>query len=283
VRLELLKKLLSVPSYTFHEEKMVACLVDEVNRRGVARCGRATVDEHNNVYIVKGDARFAPCVAAHIDSVHRWNEARIVQQDGIIFAVDNQGHPLGPGGDDKTGIFVALELLARFQNISVALFAAEEVGAVGARRAKAEFFERVAYVIEFDCPGAGLLSYTSGRTRLFKNDGPFIKRALPVLQRHGSTKWQHHPFSDVKALRQRFDIEAMNLSCGYHAWHRNDEYINLAEVAAALNLGEELIRALGEQRFEFRVGEPESPEPPIKVTGLSMDEPMSALAVNKSC
>ena len=273
MRLNLLKRLLAVPTWTFHEEKMVSFIMDHVNRRDVARCGRATVDEHNNVFVVKGNARFAPCVAAHIDTVQRWSKVQIVQQDGIIFSVDDQGRRVGPGADDKAGAFLCLELLERVENISVAFFAAEEVGCIGARNARADFFERVGWVMEFDCPARGLFSYTCGGVRLFKNDGEFIKRALPVLQRHGATRWQHHPYSDVKALRQRFDIEAMNLSVGYHAWHRDDEYVNLAETAAAVNLGEELIRALGERRYSFRIGEPESPSPPMEVTAMTVDEP----------
>lgn len=76
---------------------------------------------------------------------------------------------------------ICLELLERFDNIAVALFAAEEVGCVGSRNADPEFFERVGYVVEFDCPGRGLVSYTSGGVRLFQNDGDFIKTALPVM------------------------------------------------------------------------------------------------------
>ncbi|MGA2501777.1 MAG: hypothetical protein ABSH20_28890 [Tepidisphaeraceae bacterium] len=64
------------------------------------------MDEHNNVYIVKGNARFAPCVAAHIDSVHRWTKIQVIQQDGIPLGVDDQGGRVGPGADAKAGVFV---------------------------------------------------------------------------------------------------------------------------------------------------------------------------------
>ena len=277
MRLDLLKGLLAVPSYSFHEEKVVGFIREHVNRRGVARCGRVTVDQHQNVYIVKGNARFGPCVAAHIDSVQRWNDVQIVEENGTIFGVDGRGQRVGPGADDKAGVFVALELMERFQNIYVVLFAAEECGCIGVRNAREDFFRGIGFVIEFDCPGAGLISYTSGGQRFFRNDGEFINRALPVLQRHGATKWQRHPFSDVMVLRQRFPMECLNVSAGYRRWHCDDEFVNIGEVAAALNLGEELIRALGERRYSFRAGEPESPEPPIEVTGLVVDEPASWL------
>jgi hypothetical protein len=103
--------------------------------------------------------------------------------------------------------------------------------------ADARFFERVGYVLEFDCPAHGLVSYTSGGVRLFQNGGDFIERAWPVLDQHGFNRFQHHPFSDVKALRQRFNLSCLNLSCGYYNWHAHDEFVKLADVEAALALG----------------------------------------------
>ena len=78
-------------------------------------------------------------------------------------------------------------------------------------------------------------------------------------------------FSDVKALRQRFALCCLNLSAGYHRWHGADEYVDLAETAAAVEMGQELIQALGERRYEFPVGEPEAAMPPVEVTGLKVD------------
>jgi hypothetical protein len=55
-----------------------------------------------------------------------------------------------------------------------------------------------------------------------------------MLEAHGLTRWQHHPFTDVMALRERFGFSCLNLSCGYYNWHRPDEYVALNEVEAAL-------------------------------------------------
>ena len=101
----------------------------------------------------------------------------------------------------KAGVFICLELLERFDNIAVALFAAEEAGCVGSRNADPKFFERVGCVIEFDCPGRGLVSYTSGGVRLFENGGDFITeshhRELSVLL----VKMADRPFLAQKAER----------------------------------------------------------------------------------
>jgi len=128
----------------------------------------------------------------------------------------------------------------------------------------------VGYVIEFDCPGCGLVSYTSSGTRLFANDGEFIQTAAPVMQAHGLTRWQRHPFTDVMALRQRFNFSCLNLSCGYHNWHRSDDYVVVEEVEAAVNAGEALIAALGCRSYPFDAGADDVATPLCEVTGLQI-------------
>jgi putative aminopeptidase FrvX len=270
MNLELLKRLLAVPTSSMHEEQMVSFLVEHINRLGVAQCGQVAVDAHNNVYVVKGGARFLPCVAAHIDTVFGWTETEIVQRDKTLVGMDRHGHQIGIGADDKAGVFVCLELLERFENIAVAFFANEETGCVGAYHAKPEFFEQVGYVLEFDAPARGLVSYTVDGVRLFQNDGDFIQTAMPALQKHGLTHWQRHPYTDVKALRQRFDLSCLNLSAGYHNWHRPDEFVDLEDVDAAIIAGTELIQVLGCRCYPFPVGASDTVDPLIEVTGLSV-------------
>ena len=268
MRLDLLKQILAVPTCSRQEGRMVKFLVEHVRQRGASRCGEVTTDEWNNVYIRKGSPECLPCLAAHLDTVHPPRPVEVVQQDGILFGLDEHDRPTGIGADDKAGIFVCLELLERFDNIAVALFAAEEIGCVGAHHAPAAWFNDVGYVIEFDCPGIGLVSYTSGGIRLFANDGEFIQAAKPVLDAHGLTRWQHHPFTDVMALRERFGVSCLNLSCGYHNWHRPDEYVVLHEVEAAVAAGADLVRALGCRRYPFGADEDDAALALLEVTGL---------------
>ena len=277
MRVELLKQMLAVPSPSYREKAMVEFIVRHVEQMG-PRCGvRCRVDEHNNVYITKGDAEFLPCVAAHIDTVHRLAPATIVQHGGLVVGFDEAGRRTGIGGDDKAGVYICLDLLERFDNIAVALFAAEEVGCVGSRNADPDFFKRVGYLIEFDCPGRGLISYTSGGVRLFQNHGDFITTALPIMCRHGALNWQNHPFSDVKAIGGRFGLCCLNVSAGYYNWHRRDEFVKLADVEHALAFGTDLIRALGNRRYDFDSSVPDLADPAVPVTDLNLDTLMNTL------
>jgi tripeptide aminopeptidase len=270
MRIDLLKRILAVPSCSRQERLMVEFLTAYVKEGGERLRGRCWSDAHNNVYIVKGRADHYPCVAAHIDTVHPMTYVQIIQQDGMLIGFDQYGQRTGIGADDKAGVYICLELLERMDKVTVALFAAEEVCCEGAYAAETAFFEKVGYVVEFDCPARGLLSYTSGGVRLFQNDGDFIQRALPVLQEHGLTRWQHHPFTDVMALRQRFGFSCLNLSCGYHNWHRPDEYVVLDEVEAALAAGEDLLRVLGCRNYAFAAYGGDAALPLLEVTGLQL-------------
>ena len=258
---------------------MVSFLTEHVRQRGSKRCGQLVTDRLNNVYIRKGKPGVVPCVAAHLDTVHEPGPVKIVRKAGRLFGVDDTGEHTGIGADDKAGVFICLELLERFDDIMVVLFAAEEIGCIGAQQAPAEWFKDAGYVIEFDCPGRGLVSYTSNGVRLFANGGEFMAAAAPVLKAHGLTRWQHHPFTDVMSLRRRFGFSCLNLSSGYYNWHRQDEYLVLDEVADALLAGEALITALGCRAYPFKPGaEPDGP-PLFEITGLQVNPPGSISAV----
>jgi hypothetical protein len=148
--------------------------------------------------------------------------------------------------------------------------AEEEIGFVGAMNADAAFFKQVGYAVEFDAPATGLVSYSAGGQRLFENDGEFVTLAMPVLERFGFTHFQHHPFTDVTGLRKRFPFSCMNTSCGYHHWHRDDEYANIAEVETSLAMATELIAALGNRRYDFDASRPDTAKPPVEVTELRL-------------
>lgn len=90
MRVELLKQLLAVPSPSYRERAIVECIVKHIEQMGPRAGFRRRVDEHNNIYIIKGDAACLPCVTAHIDTVHRRAPARIVQHGGLLASTSIQ-------------------------------------------------------------------------------------------------------------------------------------------------------------------------------------------------
>lgn len=269
MNIHLLKSLLAVPTCTGHEKAMVSFLLEHVSEDPRKR-GRVMRDEHNNVFIVKGqpaEGGYYPCVAAHTDTVFPLSHVNIVRRNSDFIGLNKQGQQRGIGGDCKTGIHVCLELLETFDVLKVALFASEENGCRGAFAAHSSFFDDVGYCIEFDCPSYGVMSYTCGGERLFENNGPFIRTALSVLQSCNINRWQHHPFTDVMALRKRFEFSCLNLGSGYYRWHSNDEYVKVDDVRQAVSAGMSLLTALGQRNYPVQ---DLSGVSPINVTNLNI-------------
>lgn len=273
MNVDLLKDLLAVQTSSWHEQPMVDWLVHYIihNVKGAT----VTVDPHRNVYISKGTARYSPCVAAHIDTVQPYRQVRIVEDGPRLIGFEKEKQ-VGIGADDKAGIFVCLNLLQRFKDIRVIFFATEEVGCQGAKKADARFFDDLAYLIEYDCPSHGMVSYTCSGVRLFQNRGDFILTALPVLEKHGSVLWQRHPYTDVMAVRNRFPISCLNLSCGYYNWHAPNEYVHLPDVAVAIEQGAALVKTLDHVRYECPVNlDDDHTFPPITIGPLHVPDPLN--------
>lgn len=272
MNIKLLKDLLAVPTVSNDELPMVIWLLDYIKHNIPG--AKVSMDEWWNLYVTKGNSEFSPCVAAHSDTVHAHQKITIAEDGGCLVGHNSYGHRTGIGGDDKAGIFVCLSLLRRFNNIRAVFFATEEYGCVGARNVNPAFMVGVAYLVEFDCPSRHMLSYSCGGVRLFANNGEFIKTALPALQKHGSVLWQKHPYTDVMAIRQKFPVSCLNLSCGYYNWHSPDEFVKISDVGLAIEQGEAVLAALGNTHYACPIIIPENEgEPLIKITGLHVPPP----------
>lgn len=270
MNLDTFKQLLAVPTCSFREDRMVQWLQDYLRER--LPTALVFTDGSNNVYVTKGGGAYLPCVAAHIDSVQPLKTVRIQQTGDVLTALDHRGCQTGFGADDKAGVFVCLNLLEQCENIKAVFFAAEECGCVGARNALPQFFDDVAYVIEYDCPSRQMLSYSVGGVRLFSNGGSFIQEALPVLNHYGTVHWQHHPYTDVMALRLRFPVSCFNLSCGYYNWHASSEYVKISDVAHAVEQGCTLVETISRRQHSCPVRLLEDVSPHRSITGLRLPE-----------
>jgi len=252
----ILRELLETPTYSGQEARMINYLVNYCTGCGYD----SQVDSAGNVLIIKGKPPvdgFYPLVCAHTDTVHPPGPpVTVMERRGNLlgYADDLGGVRAGMGGDDKAGIFVCLELLRTQPCLKVALFTSEEIGCLGSKSAEDFFFQDVGYAIEFDSPHNDIVSFSCDGQELFDDKGQFIRRAELLLETHGTTKWQRHPYTDVAVLRRRFGFECLNLPCGYFAMHSEHDFVNLAGVENAIELGTKLLTVLGCQRYTLKPG-----------------------------
>lgn len=258
---QLLKDILSIPTKTYQEHRMIDFLVNYLTKEGYDWY----LDEMNNIYVTKqtdDNVDYFPCVVAHTDTVHKINvinirEERLPNDKGerkfALKGYDDDGQPSGIGGDDKCGIFACLELLKELPNLKVGLFVSEETGCHGSKQADPEFFSNVGYAIQFDAPGDWMISEYCMGVQLFDRNSEFFKICNEVLTTtfNPECKYQSHPYTDVYALKQKFDFSCINFAIGYHNYHTANEYVIVDEVYNGIKTGKEMIEKLGNKKYQF--------------------------------
>jgi putative aminopeptidase FrvX len=262
-QIQLLKDILSVPTKTHQEERLVNFLVSYFDRKEVG----IMKDDMGNLMIVKGEADYYPCVVAHTDTVHpidsdyidikevnRWNTCGDIKAALTGFHPET-GEPSGCGGDDKAGVFVCLQLFELFDNIKLFFPVAEETGCHGSKAVSSEWFDDVGYIIQFDSPTNNTMSKTLRGRTLYDDQSGFSSTVMGLITEHGITEHQAHPYTDVATLGERFELQCLNLAAGYYDMHQAEEYVIIDDVVNAITLGERLITTLGEKQYAKRLEE----------------------------
>lgn len=256
--LELLKAVLSVPTATYHEEKMVAFLVNWLTENNIEHY----VDQYNNVYATKQESKdlsedfYFPCVISHTDTVHGLNEINVVEemlpnaQKEVKLSYkgyDDNGDPTGIGGDDKCGVFACLTLLKELPYVKAAFFVSEETGCHGSMKADPSFFTNVGYGIQFDAPENWMITEKCFGQVLFDRETEFFDACDEVLTEGMGDRMRYmvHPYTDVYALRGKFDFSCINFSIGYYNYHTKNEYVVVEDVMNGIDMGRKMIEKLG--------------------------------------
>jgi len=201
-----------------------------------------------NIYVTKGSAGTFPCVVAHMDTVHDLNDDfKIYEANGNLFAFDaKEMQQVGIGGDDKVGVFIALEMLRLFENIKLVFFTQEEIGCVGSGRAKLSFFAHCAFVLQCDRKGNNNFIRNNGFIQLFGQD--FENKVAPLLAKYGYSFAEGY-ITDVVQLKELgLPIAVANISCGYYWPHSDREYVNINDVELCLGLVYDIIDLLGREQ-----------------------------------
>ena len=91
---------------------------------------------------------------------------------------------------------------------------------------------------------------------LYDDQSGFSSTVVGLITEHGITEHQHHPYTDVATLGERFELQCLNLAAGYYKMHQAEEYVIIEDVVNAIALGKQLIVTLGEKQYAKRLEEP---------------------------
>ena len=267
---EFIKEVLSVPSCSGKEAMLREYIERFADERGIAHHR----DGKGNLYLTKGnpDGRnklrpsrckppyggYYPCLVNHMDTVQAWQGAFVDQAQPIdILERVRGGHTElyaeggGIGADDKLGCAIALALVDVLPVVKAVFFVEEELGMLGSRELDVDWFDDVGFCLSFDSPDRNRASRTcSGR--LLYSDGFFGEILQPICARHGVTRFNAEPFTDVTQVRAKTNVMCFNVGNGGRLAHSPSEYLVVEDAQSAYALGKELLEAVGTSQHWFQ-------------------------------
>lgn len=252
-RLKNLKDVMSVQTAS-HNVKLMNKYIKEFVK-GVPDC--TIYKNHGNLYVTRGGADLYPCVVAHTDTVHDIHKEFTIQRHkDVLYAINEKIERVGIGGDDKVGVFIALEILRTTPICKVAFFRDEEVGCVGSKLADMTFFEDVSLVLQCDRQG-----YSDFVNNIFWSDmfgDDFSQAVAPLLDKYNRVE-SDGGMTDVWQLTENgLGVACANMSCGYYDPHTDNEFIIISEVFSTLDFVDEVLNTLGQKKWVMKPGDRES-------------------------
>ena len=253
---DLMYRVLSIPTYTGKEHRMIEFLMDYAKDKGYD----GGIDEKGNVYMCKGtppDGGYYPCMTAHMDTV-QYEQIPFIEAGKPIPLVTEEikgkhwiyAEDFGLGGDDKAGIVIALTIVDKLRVCKAVFFVEEESGCYGSQKVELSWFKDVGYIMAFDSPEGNCASWSCSGECLF--DKAFYETYLAELgNKFGLTKYVAHPYTDAMVLRIDTALMSMNFGAGYYKYHTPNEYCIAEEMDNAAAMGLYLANRLGYKEYVF--------------------------------
>ncbi len=240
-----LTDILQIQTYTGQQFRMFSYLVRQI--KNIPGCRLHS--KNGNLYVVKGKAKRYPAIVAHMDTVHPIVEDLCVLQVGTLLTGFNRTKMMqtGIGGDDKVGVYIALECLRKFNSIKVVFFRDEECGCKGSAVADLIFFANCNFVLQ--CDRMNNCDFIIQGAGIELSNKKFQHTIWPLVCER---KYQYTAGSltDVVMLKiLGITCAVANISCGYYRPHTNYEFINSDDVNNCLQLVFSLIDRFGKTHF----------------------------------
>lgn len=235
---EFLKEVLTLQSESGKEKEQINPNIHSILRRINSQHKlslKVEEDTVGNIYITKGkDFDLYPCIVAHTDNVGKYhNNKTIVEVNDILMAFNETGQ-VDAHGDDKIGLFCALQALIDLPRLKVGLFIDEERGCNGSRVALLDFFKNTYFILQSDRKGnSDWITYSNGVDICNQAFKDFVS---PIMTPYGY-KFERGILTDIGELVKRdVGVCTANISSGYYNPHSNSSYCKTSEVEVCYNL-----------------------------------------------
>jgi hypothetical protein len=209
------------------------------------------IDLFGNLFITKGKATVYPCIVAHMDEVCGEQEARvIIDLNNVLVGLDpNTGDPAGCPGDDRVGIYCALELLKALPACKIAFFVEEEIGARrGSAQVDLHFFRDCSFILQADRAGDDEIIVESNGGNICSKE---LQTSISKLVKEYEYRFSElGTFTDCGVLAARnVGISCINLGAGYYDNHSEREKVCPTAVENCLNIMYEICLSHSDKRW----------------------------------
>jgi tripeptide aminopeptidase len=217
-------------------------------------------DKKGNLYVTKGKAKVKPCIASHMDTVHSdVKEMDVFSRNGRLIALDENSKRTGVGGDDRCGIYVALEMLRVLDDVKAVFFVEEETGCKGSNEANLDWFKDVSFVLQCDRKGYGTM-VTKASNKSHKNidlvSEDFSKDISSIISSYGVETGDGGSTDVVKMKTNGLEVSVANIECGYYLPHSKDEYVEISEFEDVMNMVHSMCVSLGDKKYHHKWEKP---------------------------
>jgi len=260
----MLKRVLSIPSVTYREERMRDYIIRFANARKIT----FATDKVGNVYLTKGNVRpreYVPCFINHMDTVQDPQRGYVDRRETLLVKErkNQEGNTelyvdgFGIGGDNKAGCAIALALIDSLPKCKAVFFVQEETGLVGSKQMDYDFLSNVSLLITMDCWGRVRTAseWRKNGAKMYSQE--FYDTVLKdVFDRHGVTVRDHRANTDICHLMMNCDLCCCDISNGGYKPHELDEYVCVEDAKASYKLILDLCQHL-DPHHAYRITEQE--------------------------
>ena len=226
--MKLLKQLYLIYSPSHHENRMSDFVQSQLDGMNIKYKTNGNI-----IYSIKKNT---PLICAHMDQVSNYPIIKVKQKKDIVYSDGNLG------ADDKNGIWICLNLLKQFPDISFIFSDQEEIGGniTELLWKYRDILKSVKYGLIFDRKNGADIVCSQNRygTKKFEKALSKTGKFYGYIPAIGS-------WSDCDELSNY--ISCCNLSCGYYKPHTAQEYTKFSELNNALQYGIAILNNITKQ------------------------------------